>query len=215
MPLPYSYRHKIELTEDSLFGRFPDALADMYRANGDRILESQPGRLLIESKNNLFRQAFEFEIQYQRNNNGADIIYEIKLEALMRMSIFIVMASAFFLFLSVSEFLIYGSILTVVFFLINLLFLTAYVSRPIERYTGSSNYDDSQLREFSKLQKQWEKDPYKCTACGTDLTDLDIFCPECGIRIKKGSHEIPVSFSKYQNMSFRYEYKEKKKPPEQ
>jgi hypothetical protein len=214
MPLPYSYRHKTELTDDALSGRFPDALAEMYRANGDSVLEKQPGRLLIESKNNLFRQSYEFEIQYRRNNDGADIIYEIKLEPLMRMSIFIIVASAFFLFLSVSEFLIYGSILTVAFFLLNLFFLTAYVSRPIERYTGNSNYDDADIRAFSKLQKQWENDVYKCTACGADLTDLDLYCPDCGIRVKKGSHEIPVSFTKYQNMSFRYEYKEKKKTPE-
>lgn len=216
MPIPYSVKRCILADKTEYTGRFPDALSRVFEKEGDFISKIEPSGFSAETRNSLFRQSYEFEFYTEPLSEKTKLCYEINLEPLLRLSIFIMFGSAFFLFLSVSEFLIYGSILTVLFYSVNLFFIQAYIQKKTDLFLGNAAHDSEEEAQLKKQQDQWKNQAYTCPACGESLTDFDFFCPECGIRIKNDRSEIPANITNYQNSTIRYTYKktEKKDRPD-
>jgi hypothetical protein len=62
----------------------------------------------------------------------------------------------------------------------------------------------------SEEQKKWIRDTSKCPACGEDINDYDLKCPECGIRLRDKARISPFNVSNYKQKRFKYHFKEKK-----
>ncbi len=212
MPIPYSLNRSFPVDKNEFSGKFPNVLIKIFEKEGDKIKKVSPYGISVETNNSLFRQVYDFDIDIIEKDGQYQIAYELHLESLLRLSIFIMFGSAMFLFLSISEFLIYGSLLTIFFYLLNLFFIKNYVQKKLDIFTGNRKYNSKEHAIIEEKQKKWAKEPYTCTACGESITDLDLFCPDCGIRVKSDRNMIPVNITKYEEMVIRYEYKKSSNP---
>ncbi|MEA2042837.1 MAG: hypothetical protein U9N85_09830 [Bacteroidota bacterium] len=215
MPFPYSYTNNIEILNHPISNidpkKYAGTLAGLFSKLGDDVELIDEYKLSLSTTNSLFKQAYKVDIRVKRRDSEVDIEYEINLDALLRLSLIILTASAFFLFLSVTEFFIYGSLTVAAFYGINLFFINTYIQNKIEQFTGKNNHDNQESADLEKNQREWENDPYKCTACGSDLTDFDLYCPDCGIKVKQNQYSVPINLTKYQDKTVRYQYKVKER----
>jgi hypothetical protein len=156
-----------------------------------------------------------FGIQYTievalNERNAREITYDIKLNKLINVSIFLVIFTAFFSSFGVTGFLWFSAILTVVFFSVNTIVVNSQIQELLKSALNKEGFRTGREEILSPEQTQWMKDNSKCPACGEDVTEYDRTCPECGIKIRENVPTLPFDISKYRHKRIKYHFKEKK-----
>lgn len=212
MSLPYSYSYKIELP-DSENASLEEVLWEMFRQlkESEMVKELSIDKKIIRfTYKSLFTISYPLALTFSRANN-IKIEYEIKLVKLIQVCIGLAIFIAFFSRFEIRGYLVFCAIFILFFFGLNLIFTNNLIIKLIESTNVFSNINQRNEGLIGDEQKKWIKDVAKCPACGEDINEFDLKCPDCGIRIRNSAAQSPFDVSKYKTKRFKYHYKETKK----
>lgn len=215
MAFPHTYKNKIELLDNKVKGNKLNS-AIITELISNEISSVNPEKFSVKdyiitysSISNLFRYEYQIKLYVEKAGNDHNIIYEIDLEKVLRIIIIGIILTAFFSFLSVKYFLISAGIFSLLFYALNVLIISTSVENIIKRAIGNNNYSFNDSEAVSPEQEQWIKDKNLCPGCGEFVTNIDLNCPECGLRIKKNKYSVPIDLSKHKEKKIKYHYKKK------
>ncbi len=152
---------------------------------------------------------YSIRLKIFRNHSDFKVIYNIDNERLTKITLGAIILLAFVSFYSVTAYLVTAGVFGAFFFLLNTFFITSSVSKQLNLMLGNSALDFAGGEQLSPEQKKWVANPQLCPACGTGISDLDLNCPECGLRVKRSHFARPIDLSRYNNASITFEYKKK------
>jgi len=208
MSLPYSYKNTIEFADTDNFSN-EECLWEIYHhfKKSDSVKDlSVDDRKIILTFRSLFTINYPVEIEFFKNSE-IKIEYEIKLVKLIQVCVALTIFIAFFSKFEIAGYLWFSAIFIIIFFGLNLIFVDNLVQKLINSSPFLSNLKSDNEDIISKEQKDWIKNPEKCPACGEDITEYDLKCPECGIRLREKAPLSPFNVSKYNQKRFKYFYK--------
>lgn len=212
MSLPYSYKNKIIVpdTENVDIADAANALAEyIYNSNFEGF-EIQASKIHFHHNKAFINFHYEVDLSIQKDEN-IKIQYEIHIVNLIKITIALIIFIAFFSRFGFSGFLWFSIIFSAVFYFVNLLFADTYIQTLIKKSPFYQSFDPFEQEDFTEEQIRWLKDKNACPACGAKITDWDLYCPECGLRLKQNNFTVPLDVSKYKDKRFHYHFKEKKK----
>jgi len=212
MSLPYSYKAKITVpdTEEVDIMDAINSIAGYIHNSGFNDFDFSEGKISFSTNHAFINFRYEVDLHIQKDEDIV-IQYEIHIMQLIKITLALVVFIAFFSSFGFGGFLWFSFIFSVVFYFVNLMFADAHVQKIIKKSPFYQAFDPLEQEGFSKEQIDWLQDPNRCPACGAEVSDWDINCPECGLRIKQNNFTVPLDVSKYQQKRFHYHYKEKKK----
>lgn len=132
---------------------------------------------------------------------GDKIGLEIELRPMFNSIIIILIFTALFSNISFTIFLILEITFPIVYVLLNILWVKAYIKSNIS--DQKDIFIDNVLAEN---QQKWKKDPLKCTGCGENITKYTVICPNCGLSVKNDFEKNRFSTT---NSNFNYTYIQK------
>lgn len=215
MSFPYSYSGKVHLFENSDGKALPDRFSLLSKIN--RFIREKEGKRIkrkedvfaYTEKDTLFNIEYNIELELSIRRGDYTIFYKIEAEALLKVISAAVVVMAFLTFFSITTYLISALIFAVVFYTANVFFVSSALVNKINKFTGNAEYSFEAGENLSPEQKKWLKNPQLCPACGSFLSDFDIDCPDCGLRVKQNRHSVPLNLSKYRENQVEYHYKKK------
>ena len=208
MSLPYSYKSKVEIPESEELDvvHASDLCEDYLRTKDLEEFRKEKGIIYFTSDHSLVNFKYPVEIKIEKNEL-ITIDYEIHLMQLIKITIALIVFIAFFSSFGMSGFLWFSFIFSVVFFVINLMFADSYVQKLIKSSHLYLSLNPLAEDGFSDEQKEWINDKNRCSACGTEINEYDVNCPDCGLKLKQSKYTIPLDVTKYQEKRFKYHYK--------
>ena len=216
MSFPYSFKSIIELAGEKIKEKNPD-INYITRLLINELNKQKTSDLIFEenlikmtSKNSIFGFEYETDFKVTGTDKEVNIEYEFHLDKLIKITLLLVVFTAFFSYFNVTAFLIFSALLAIIFYSANLFFINSYLQKIIRKAVGINEFDFEGSEELSKKQKEWMKNPSKCSACGHNITIYDLYCPDCGLRIKQNKFSIPLDTTKYQKKTVKFHYKAKK-----
>jgi hypothetical protein len=212
MSLPFTYTKTIEITDSENFQSEEVMWELIYHLKKeDSVKEiSVESNKISFSYQSLFTIRYEIEFNISKNN-GLVLAYEIKLSKLIQVCIVLAIFIAFFSRFKISGYLWFSSIFIIVFYTFNLLFTDKLIQKLIESSKLFHEFGPENEGIISEEQKNWIRDASKCPACGEDINEFDLKCPDCGLRLRNIAKQSPFNVSKYLNKRFKYHFSEKKK----
>jgi len=212
MPLPYSYKSKIEIPDSEGVDVFyaTNAYAEYIDSIGFENFEVDDGIISFVADYSFVNFKYPVNLRIKKGE-VITIEYEIYLMQLIKITLAIVVFIAFFSSFGMSGFLWFSFIFASVFFFVNILFADTHVqkiikSAPLYLYLNPTEEDG-----YSEEQKKWLSDTNRCPACGEEINMYDVNCPECGLKLKQNQYTIPLDVTKYKEKRFKYHYKKKTK----
>jgi hypothetical protein len=211
MPLPYTYKSKIEIPESEAL----ETKEVLSKLESQLVIRQLVSDFNLEDEKISFNYKALFNIKYPveitvKRERNSWIYYEAKLMKLIQLSLGLVMFVAFFSSFEINGFLWFSAIFTLIFFTINVLYIENGIQKLLKSNSLFKNIDMQAEEQFSKEQLKWMNDTNKCPACGEDLQPYDQNCPECGLRLPRKPIAKPFDVSKYENKRLSYSYKAKK-----
>ncbi len=212
MSFPYSYKNKIIVpdTENVDITDAINALAGYIYNSGFEDFDIQAEKIHFRSNNAFINFHYEVDLFIEKDEN-INILYEIHIVQLIKITIALVVFIAFFSSFGFSGFLWFSIIFSAVFYFVNLLFADTHIQKIIKKSPFYQAFDPLEREDFTEEQIRWLQDKNCCPACGAEITDWDLHCPECGLRLKQNNFTVPLDVSKYKEKRFHYHFKEKKK----
>jgi hypothetical protein len=212
MALPVSYENNIQLYES----RGIDLVSFFYRLQNsldkDHLiteLSSTEIKVLFNFRSFL---GIHFQIEVQKTLiNQNSIGYEIKLSKLLQVCIALILFIAFFSGFKFGGFLWFSVIFTLLFYFVNVLIVDRQVQSIIKSAIDDGDMGEGNEEMLTQKQLEWMNNKTKCPACGEDITEYDMNCPECGLRISDKAKPKPYDLSKYVHKNIKYFFKQKKK----
>ncbi|MFN8255548.1 MAG: hypothetical protein U0W24_07660 [Bacteroidales bacterium] len=212
MSLPFDYTGKFDVkiihTEAS-----SEILPKMYQflaqSNQIKHLKLDNNRLGFVFKS-LFTIPYEVEIFFPSKNEPTPE-FKIKLTHLIQVCIALALFIALFSKLRISGYLWFSSIFLIIFYFFNLVFTEKLLAKQVESFPLFYNENKTHEGKFSEEQLNWLKDPEKCPACGEEITEYYLKCPECGLKLRGNAKLSPMNVTGYKTKRFKYIYRERKK----
>jgi len=212
MALPVSYENNIQLLDSNgidlplFLDRLQVSLGKDHLAK-----EFSSSELKVHFNYQSFL-GIHFQIEVQTKSIGQKSIgYEIKLNKLLQVCIALILFIAFFSGFKFSGFIWFSVIFTLTFYFLNILI----VDKQIQAIIKSAFYDremgEGNEEILTQKQLEWINNKSKCPACGEDITEYDMNCPECGLKIRDKVKLKPYDLSKYVHKNIKYFFREKKK----
>jgi hypothetical protein len=193
MAFPYSY--KFTYKHDKTLSIKGDDVIKVI----DRFLpakKNESGELVFES--GLFGMQYSVTIA---NTKDVAVTFIIKSKSVVNTILILLLLGAFIPKIGVEGFFIYA---LVVFVLIYFLFFSIFsseLSTKIEKVL--SNFEIDEIKDCDRGDC--------CPACGYKLGENDLFCPNCGLRVKQNLFTKDLNISKYQDKSPKVKFHYKKK----
>ena len=216
MAFPHTYKNKIELLDNKVKGNKLNTaiIIELISNEISSVVNTEEfsvkdNIITYTSVLNMFRYEYKIKLYAEKKGNDYNIIYEIDLEKVIRIIIIGIILTAFFSFLSVKYFLISAGIFSLLFYVLNVLIISTLVENIIKRAIGDNNYSFNNSEVISSEQEQWINNENRCPGCGEFITNIDLNCPECGLRIKKNKYSVPIDLSKHKEKKIKYHYKKK------
>ncbi len=212
MPFPYSIKKKTDIKKPEVgrvnFGKelIKEILHKIFSDKGITDYHSEKNKIKFKTKQSLVGFEYDLKLEISEKNNVISVEYEFFLDKLLQITSVLVIFIALFSYFNVSTFLIFSGIFAVIFYGINIIFINSYIKNNIEKIYGNKN-EFEQDEELDRKQKEWLKDVNNCPACGERVTEIDLFCPDCGLKVKQNRYSIPLDTSKYKNREVKYIYK--------
>ena len=212
MPLPYSYKSKIEIPESEEVDVFYaiNNYANHIERNGFENFEFDKG--IIHFLSNYSFVNFKYKVDLHIKKEDLIIVeYEIHLMQLIKITLALVVFIAVFSSFGMSGFLWFSFIFSAIFFFVNILFADSHLQKIIKSAPLFVSLNPIEEEGFNEEQKKWLTDANRCPACGEEINIYDVNCPECGLKLKQNKYTIPLDVTKYKEKRFKYHYKKKTK----
>ena len=209
MSLPYSYKKSFEIKNTENFELNNVAKHSFNNLKKYKNLEIKNNIITFETDNAFIKFNYPVSLTFLKKENIV-IEYEFKLENLIKITIILILIIAFFSSLSMSGFLWFSFIVSVVFFAANIIFIDLNIQKILKSlpiYSISNPEIDEKLTEE---QVKWIQDQTKCSGCGETITEYDYTCPECGLKLSNKIKTLPIDITKYQTKRVKYHFKDKK-----
>ncbi len=209
MPLPYSYRSKFEIKNTENFELKKIIEHSYYSLKNKKNIETNNNTITFDEDSAFIKFNYSVNLNFLKKDNIV-IEYEFMLENLIKITIILILIIAFFSSLSMTGFLWFSFIISVLFFTINIIFIDNYIQKTIKSlpvYNLSNPDNDEKLTEE---QEKWMIDKSKCSGCGETITEYDYICHECGLKTENRIKTTPYNITKYQKQRVKYHYKDKK-----
>ena len=212
MALPFDYTGKLDVkltSPEAKEGIMTELYHFLKKSDEIRDIKLENNRIGFIFKS-LFTISYEVELFFSPENSLIPK-YKVKLTQLIQVCIALVVFIALFSKLRISGYLWFSSVFLLVFFFLNLVFTDKLLGRLIASF--HLFYDDKTGYEgqLTDEQKQWIKDPTKCPACGQEISEYDILCPDCGLKLRVKAPASPINVTGYKTKRFKYFYRERKK----
>jgi len=213
MAFPYSYKKNIVKSKSELKDKNID-LANIQKLVRKVVLKKKPVEFGIENQimsfkfiAPIFNFKYSTELKIKLTKNKLIIDYEINFENLIRIVLVLIILTAFFSFLSIKYFLITSAFISVIVFGISFLSIDNFIYNLILKSIENILIEENVVEKLSEQQLLWINDESICSACGKDLSITDLHCPDCGIKLKRNRHTIPLDVSKYKDKKITYHLK--------
>jgi hypothetical protein len=176
-------------------------------------LEINQNSFSFVSKNSLISFKYKLDVNIQKVNVTKDVYkvdYEFQTTSLFTITLIITIFSAFFSSFSFIRFVIFTALLSISFYLINILFVNYLIRRSIKTISIFRTIVDDE-NELEERQEEWFKDITKCPACGETVSETDNSCNACGLKLGKKKYYEDLDSSKFTNSKIEYHYTPGKK----
>jgi len=212
MPLPYSYKNKVEIpdSEGVDVSYAINVYADHIDHNDFDAFEFDEGIIHFIADYSFVNFKYKVDLHIKKDEL-ITIGYEIHLIQLIKITLAIVVFIAFFSGFGMSGFLWFSFIFASVFFFVNILFADTHVQKIIKSTPLYLHLNPPTEDGYTEEQKKWLADTNRCPACGEEINIYDVNCPECGLKLKQNQYTIPLDVTKYKEKRFKYHYKKKTK----
>jgi len=182
-----------------------NALHNYYKRIAVEDLQVENQKISFRTKNSLLRFSYpvEFETHFDKKLR---INYRFGLEELSKIAIVIVVFSAFFSKFSLSNFFLFLLIVMATLFAFNIIFMVSVLRRDMAKALPLLENESLTDENY----QDWQNDPHKCPACGYEITEFDLHCPDCGIKLKQNRFSVPMDVSAFQDKTIRFHYKKDK-----
>ncbi len=210
MPLPYSYKSKIEIpdSEDVNLDYATDLCSDYIRNKALAEYKQEKSSIFFTSNHSLVNFNYQVELKVKKEEL-ITVEYEIHLMQLVKITLALIVFIAFFSSFGMGGFLWFSFIFSLVFFVVNLMFADSYVQKIIKSSYLYLSLNPPAEEGYTHEQKKWMNDKNRCPACGEEINMYDVNCPECGLKLRQSKYTIPLDVTKYQEKRFKYHYKKK------
>jgi hypothetical protein len=173
-------------------------------------LEQKPFGIHYHSEESLFRIPFEIKISFSKDELGIFSFFESRLERFIRIIIAVTVLSSFLSILSIGLFLTFAGLFIFLFYAANVIVIQNNNEKFAAQIFGISNFDFENSEKLTRLQKEWMKDVFRCPACGAYVSEIDLNCPDCGLKVKQNRNSIPLNITKFKDRIVKYNYHENK-----
>lgn len=198
MALPYTYTKKIKIDTSIESDAFQSVFKDAITDSKLKSYHYDNKEIEFESKNSLVSFVYKARIII----NEKELILEVNLMELLKISLIIIVFIAFFSKFSFNSFLWVSGTVTLLFYFANILYINRFLLSKIN-YTIdlSMGYVAEQLdnKSFSVHQMF-------CPACNYPISKYHAFCPDCGVRFGQKASS-PYSITKFKNYEINYHFK--------
>ena len=203
MSLPYSYKSFYNTETEPDFNLIYSKLKKSSEQINIKEIYSKSNKLNFITKNSLL--GFKSKVKITKNSSEKKgFEYEFELIGLLKIILVLIVFVAFFSRFSISNFLWYSSAFIVFFYTVNIFYINFYLRKLLQKLISESDFIIEFKEKYSEEQKNWLKNPLKCSACGEDITDFDKFCPDCGIKLPGKRKKPTWNLTKYENYRFKY-----------
>jgi len=215
LAFPHTYKNKTELLENHFKGEklnidlLYELLLKEIKLNKIQVHESDDKSLKFSLNSKLFKYKFDVKLRIVKKRSDFNVLFEIEMEKTLQIIIAGIILLAFFSFVSIKYFLIASALFSVLFYQLNLMINSNTVENLIKKAIGDNRYQFNSAEFISEEQHEWISDKNRCSGCGEYLDVTDVFCPDCGLRIKKGKPYVPYNISKHNDKKLNYHYKKK------
>jgi hypothetical protein len=117
--------------------------------------------------------------------------------------------------LSVSVFCWIACSFIAIFYIGNVLVIQQNNKKLMTSLFGKIEYNFEGSERLSVMQKKWMKNVTTCPACGNFVSEIEIYCSECGLRVKQNKYSIPLDITKFKDKNVVYHFRSKKEESEQ
>ncbi len=210
MALPYNFEKKYTFSQED----YPQINANYLRTAifnvfaEDKFIDEQENKITFSSNNTLVNFRFLFDI-FIENSEKLKLKFVVNLVNLLKITLFLLVFIALFSKFAFHNYLLFAGVFIFVFYTVNLVFISSYINRKVEKALSMMGYNREEL--FNHEQQKWLQNPNKCSACGTSISENHIICPNCGLKIKQNPYTKPLNLSpQKQDNAIKYHYKSKK-----
>ncbi len=220
MGLPYSYTKKIDfdvnisLQKQDFLELLSQSLQHEEGISEINIVEEE---LVFKSKKSLLNFSYQVNTRVDITDK-INFVFEANLVDLIKISLALIVVIPFLSTFNINTFFIFSSILIFIFYFANLIFILSSTKQTFEKALTRLNI--LQTEDMSIEQQDWLSDLEKCSACGYNISEYDLNCPDCGIMLKQNKFTKPLDISQVKpkknqdqstNQDISYHYKKKEK----
>lgn len=167
------------------------------------------GEIVFKTKKSLVPFEHEIRLKIEESPTSYIVNSEFFLDKLIQITVVIVVIIALFSYFNVTTFLIFSGVFAVLFYSINVIYISSILKSKLNTLCPGKNTDYEQDKVLDKNQKEWMKNPGLCPACGMNISSIDLYCPDCGLKVKQNQYSIPLDTTKYKDRTVVYDYKKK------
>jgi|GEM_PF-6649925 hypothetical protein len=215
MPFPLSITQKFYIPEDfvktheiDLYSAVSLVFGELERNHATDLIRKGTD-LRFRSEKSLFAIPFDSNIKFQNDEFGIFLTVESQMLPFIRIILAVIVFSALLSLYSVISFIIFAPIFIFLFYTVNVIVIQNNNEKFFAHLFGVANFDFDSSEAIERRQKEWLKDVNRCPACGTFVSTIDYYCPECGLKVKQNISSMPLNITKYQNRIVKYIYTKK------
>lgn len=215
MAFPYTYSKTLTFTLKGKYRNIKTSFLQSIIFEKLRINNKLKGvtvkgkKVLIKAIAPVINFQYSVEFKFFKDEDEIQITYDVNLDKLLMIVLVTIILTAFFSFLSVKYFLILAGILTVSLYAIFYLIIDNFIQKIVKNGIDYIIVNEDYSEKYSDEQLEWIYDDGRCSACGKVLSEFDLHCPDCGLKLKRSRYTIPLDVSKYKDKQVSYHFKKK------
>ena len=162
----------------------------------------------LTSNISLFNINYEVTVTFSRGTYHS-AVFTIQLNNVIFATLGALVASALLSGFTLSHFIWFSVIFTLVFYSVNVWFIVAAVQQRIKKLPQFAPYNFETAERLSDEQQAWLANKERCPGCGESVTEYHTHCPECGLKLPGPRKTSPSSISQFRFKEIHYNYREK------
>ncbi len=216
MGLPYSYTKDVDFDVNlSLQKQVLIDLLSQSLQHEDGISEIKTEDRILQFKSKKSLLNFSYQVKNEINiTDKLSFNSTVNLVELIKISVALIVIIPFLSKFNINTFFVFSSIFILIFYFANLVFILSSTKQTLEKALVRLNI--LQTEDMSVEQQDWLNNPHKCSACGYNISEFDLSCPDCGIKLKQNRFTKPLDISQKNqntanssNPNVQYHYKKK------
>ena len=216
MALPYSYRFIFPPKEKNIHFHSEEEVTKILENGFRRFKEDEKKSEEYKIPSPFIGIVFRISFKVV-SANPLRIETTVYFQSLINISLIFTLIAALFSTFNFVEYFLFSLVIIVLFFWGNAGVFIRHLKKLFVNALGLQSLFEENLgaENFSEEQTDWLNDPNKCPACGSDIKENDLFCPECGLKLRQNRFTKDLDTTKYQqpaqNIVYHYKKKEDNK----